>query len=352
MSSVPKITEVNSAVPSGSSYDDEVSLLDMLRVLVENRRTMLAVFLGFVAVGTLFALLMPTKYRYTTTIEIGTVMEDSRTMLIDRPETLLAKIQEAYIPYVLEQFSKEDGNGYRTTARIPGGSEVIVLESKAPEDKGNVIIGLHTQVVDYVKRNHQRVFEIVKKGLNVELDKSRNKLSALQDNHKTLTADLKRLDQTAKLLNTQIEELKALVDDAIRYRKLARVQTGDETRAMTLMMIDNEIQQNNQRLADLEERLHIDIPREKDSLNNTISDNLREQQEQAAEMEKIKAAVNNMRETRMLTSPMRSAEPVGVGGATIILISAVAGLLAGVFAAFGVAIVRRARQELHTQERV
>ncbi len=350
MSSVPKISDVNSAAPAGSPHGEEVSLLDLLRILIENRRIMLAVFLAFAILGILLALLLPTKYRYTTTIEIGTVMEDSRTMLIDRPETLLAKIKEGYIPRVLEQFSQNGDGSHAITARIPQGSEVIVLESIAPLDNADTLINLHAQVVDHVKRNHQRVFEIVKKEMNVDLDKSKNRLSALRDRHETLAADLKRLDKTASLLSSQIKELKALVEDAIRYRKLARAQTGDETRAMTLLMIDNEIQRNTQRLAALEERLYVDIPRERDSLKNAISENQREQREQSAEIEKIQAAVANMRETRMLTHPMRSAEPVGVGRGSVVTISAFVGLLAGVFAALSATFIRKAKQELHIRE--
>ncbi len=351
MSSVPKIADVTNTAPGGPS-GDEISLLDLLRVLVEQKRVVLGVFLGFVLLGTLFALVKPTEYRYATTIEIGTVMEDGRTTLIDRPETLLAKINEAYIPYVLEQFSRKNNDKYKIVARIPRGSEVIVLESRAPEEMGGVLIALHEQVVEHVKQNHQRVFEIVKKGMSVELGKRRNKLSALQDRHRVLTADLKRLDDTAKLLHDQVEELKVLVTDALNYRKLAREQTGDEAQAMAMLMIDNEIQQNNQRLAALEERLHIYIPREKDSLNNNISDNSRQQQELTAEIAKIQAAVDNIRETRMLMATMRSAEPVGVGGATIILVSLVAGLFAGILAAFIAAFVRKAREVLRAEGRV
>jgi len=337
-------------VASNDNCNEEISLLDLLRILVDEKQAILVTFLIFVALGILYALLKPEVYRYTTTIEIGTIMEDGRAILIDRPETVLAKIQEAYIPYVLEQSGMEDGKGYQISARIPQGSEVVVLDSEVPEDRESTVVKLHKGVVELVKQNHQRVFEIIKKEMEVELDKSKNKLSALQDRHRALTADLKRLDRTANLLNDQIEELKALVDDAIRYRRLARSQTGDETQAMTLLMIDNEIQQNNQRLAALEERLYIDIPREKDSLNNAISDNSREQQEQAAEIAKIQATVNNMRETRMLISPMRSPKPVGPGKLVIVLVSIILGLFGGIFIAFIRAFIRRAKEELQSQE--
>ncbi len=347
MSSVPKVTEVNNIVTDGpSACDEELSLLDLVRILLEQRRVVLAVFLICTILGVLFALVKPTKYRYTTAIEIGTVMEDGKAMLIDRPETLLAKIREAYIPYVLGELSKRrEASGYKIDARIPAGSEVIILESKAPQSEEETVVNLHNLVVEQVKQNHQGVFDIIKKEMNVELDKSRNKLSALQDRHKILLADLKRLDQTAGLLSDQIDELKALVSDAINYRKMARSQTGDETRAMTLLMIDNEIQQNNQRLAALEERLHIDIPREKDSLNTLISENAREQQEQVAEIARIQAAINNMRETRMLMAPMRSVDPIGVGKAAIVLVTAIAGLLLGVLAAFSVAVIMRIKKD-------
>ncbi len=342
--------EVSNAI-SSRSRDDDINLIELLHVVV-HKRIILAVFLGFLIVGVAFALLMPKQYLYTMTIEIGTIMEDGKSMLIDQPGTLLAKINVAYIPYVIEQFAGEKGDDYKITARIPQESEVIVLESKAPEKEEVFLFKLQTQVVEYVKQNHQRVFDVMKKEMNVELDKSRNKRNALQDRHKVLAADSKRLDQTAKFLGDQIKNLKAQVADAISYRKMARSQTGDEAQAMTLMMIDNEIQQSNQRLAALEERLHIDLPREKDFLNNTISDNSREQQEQAAEIAKIRAAVNNMRETRMLIAPMRSAESVGVGRTTIVVVSAIMGLFAGIIAAFILVIFSNVRNESQTPEQV
>jgi len=350
MKGSPTISGTNNDIPGVPSHDEEVSLTDLFLILKEQRRVLWGVCLVVTVLGILLALLSPTIYRYTTTIEIGTVREDGKSVLLDRPETLLAKIREAYIPHVVNQLSrKERGIAIEIDARIPAGSEVITLESKAPPEMEETVIELHKRVVELVKEDHQGVFDIIKREMNVELDKSRNKLSALQDRHKVLVADLKRLDQTAALLRDQIEQLKALVSDAIDYRKMARSQTGDETRAMTLLMIDNEIQQNNQRLAALEERLHIDIPKQRDSLNTLISENSREQQEQAAEVAKIQAAVNNMRETRMLMAPMRSVDPIGVGKATIVLVSAIAGLLLGILAAFATAAIVRIKRDLRTR---
>ncbi len=337
-------------IVSENPRDDEISLVELVRILVEHRQTILAVFVCFLIAGTVFALLIPKQYRYTTTIEIGAVLEDGKTQLIDPPGTLLAKINEAYIPHALEQPAEEKSEDYKITARIPRDSEVIVLESKAAKSQGDTLIKLHKQVVDYAKQNHQGVFEVIKKEMDVELDKSRNKLSALKDRHKMLTAGLKRLDQTSKLLGEQIDTLKTLVADAASNRKMARTQTGDETQAMTLLMIDNEIQQNSQRLAELEERLHIELPREKDLLKSAISDNLRERQEQSAEIAKAQIVMDNMRETRMLIAPMRSAAPVGVGRAIIVMLSAVVGFFAGIFAAFIAAFIRKMREELHVLE--
>ncbi len=336
---------------AAGSRENELSLVELIQILIARKRIIITIFLFFTLFGMAYALLIPKQYRYTTTIEIGTILEDGKTLLIDRPGTLLAKINEAYIPHALEQLTEEKPDNYKITARIPRDSEVIVLESKAPESQGNTLVQLHKQVVDYVKQNHQGVFEIIKKERSVELDKSRNKLSALQEQHKVLTADLKRLDRTSELLGEHVSALKALVNEAIEYRKAARTQTGDETRAMTLLMIDNEIQQNSERLAALEERLYIELPREKDTLSSAISDNLREQHEQAAEIAKTEATVNNMRETRMLIAPMRSARPVGTGKTVTVLIFAVVGFFVGVFAAFGASLVSKAREEFLVEEK-
>ncbi|HHS83788.1 MAG TPA: hypothetical protein ENK38_02545 [Gammaproteobacteria bacterium] len=329
--------------------DDEISLLDLLRVLVRQKKIIYFIFLFFLIVGVGYALSKPKIYRYTTTIEIGSIMEDGKTVLIDQPGTVQAKINEAYIPYVLEQHANANQGSdwsYEIEARIPRGSEVIVLESRAPENEGESLIELQRKIVEYVKRDHKRVFDIMKKEMSVELNKSKNKLAGLQDRHKVLSADMKRLDQTAKLLSQQVEELKLLVDDAVRNRQGARSQTGDESRAMTLLMIDNEIQQNTQRLAALEERLHIDLPRERDSFNKMIADNLREQQEQAAEIAKIQMAVNNMRETRALIAPMRSMKPVGTSRSVIVLTFALSGVIVGLLTALFVGFYSNIRSQL------
>ena len=341
--------------PCDLSYrDDEIRLLDLARILVRQKKIIYVTFLVCLILGAIYAVLTPKNYRYSTTIEIGSVMEDGKTTLIDLPGTLLAKINEAYIPYVIEQFTnknKKDESIYEIRARIPQGSEVIVLESNASEDKEKILMDLHWEVVDLVKRNHKRVFDIIKKEMGVELNKSENKLASFQDRQKVLISDLKRLDRTAKLLNKQVEDLKVLVEDAIQNRQQARTQISDESRAMTLLMIDNEIQQNTQRLAALEERLYVGLPRERDYINNLIAENSREQQEQSADIAKIKMALINMRESRALIAPMKSVKPVGTSKRMIFITSIVGGLIAGLVAAFFLEFINNIQRGLRAKGR-
>jgi len=167
---------------------------------------------------------------------------------------------------------------------------------------------------------------------------------------------------------------------------------------MAMLMLDNETQQNRLRLANLEERLFIDQKNERETLENKLEDNRREQEVQRKVLEKTQGElvklsvenkrdqeakspeiavlkekiakleadnrraveaqketvrdlgtkIKNLRETRALLPPVASVESIGPGKFFIVVLSIVLGGLLGIFAAFLAEFINKAREAART----
>jgi len=335
--------------------EDNINLVDLWLELVKHRAIIfISTALALIA-GLLAAFLLPQKYSYTTTIEIGsTLMQTaSGTMpqLIDPPETVLAKLQESYIPLAQQQFRKshpDDRTLYNIDARIPKGSQLVVLEAKGTEENSADYLQQLQTVTNYLLQDHQRVMNVYQAGLNnqlaqakikldeitdpstlatqqkqlesqlnnaqIKLDELRdprvlivprqqleNKLAReekqlidLKDQVKLVKARYQRLDEIDSLLKQQINDLESQIDSSLVQRKQAIGNMQSESAAMAMLLIDNGIQQDRTRLASLQERLFINQQNLRLELEEKIAANLRSQSIQGKLIDKTNSELSRL----------------------------------------------------------
>jgi len=155
--------------------EDSINLVDLWLELVRHRVIIFtSVVLALIA-GLLLAFLLPQKYNYTSTIEIGSTLTQAASgttsQLIDPPETVLAKVQESYIPLAQQQFRKThpDNNAfYKIDARTPKGSQLVVLEAKGTEADSTSYLQQLQAVTKYLLQDHQRVMNVYQAKLNTQ----------------------------------------------------------------------------------------------------------------------------------------------------------------------------------------
>ncbi len=447
----PQVPQVVLAEPWHE--EDSISLIDLWMVLSRRRGVIFAVLALALLAGLLLALLMPAKYTYTTAIEIGTKPSSGTTgaVPIEPPETVLAKIKESYIPQALHDFARaeETEAGYKVEGRIPKGSELIVLEAKAPQEDGPAYLTIMQMVIDKVEGDHRRVSAVIrsnmktqlaqaylalsaltdpstlavkkrameskllkarmelerlkdpltlalpKKDLQTRKAKAEKTLADLRDKEALLKARYQRLDEVDKLLKQQIADLRTQINAANSRRSQAIANLKSEASAMTMLMIDNELQQNRSRLANLEERLIIKQQDAREQLENQIAanqreytiqrqaigkigqeldklirDNQRSQKHQAPQVgeleeqlrklladhhrqvarqeqtiQQLETRLDNLQTTRALSPPLQSLNPTGPGKKIILALSLFLGLFLGIFAAFFVEFLAKVRQQ-------
>ncbi len=375
-------------------FDSEPTLADYLLVLVRRKRLIAIVLAISAAAGVAHTLLTTRSYTVQTAIEIGRVDGDK---LIDPPETILAKLTHAYIPDVVRTYHAEhpDGPRVKISAKIPKGSEVVVLESRGSRADEPAHRSLHEAVSERLVRDHQRtavqiirryksdlsraklkleelsdrrVFAVQEKLLQGEIERGQLRLGALKDQASLIEGEAKRFDETKKLLTQQVADLRTDIASAMDHRGRAAPEATDGARAMTLLMLDSQIVDSRSRLRTLEERLYISLENDREKLLKQSADVRRDQEAQMASLSElgsklVKLRVDNERErqlqqqtiadleaklagvrsTAILTPPTQLLDPVGVGRKIVVALYALLGLMGGVFAAFIVEFINGAR---------
>ena len=334
-------------------YEDEISLIDLWLVLVRRKKLLFTIFLLIVVLGLALAFVTPKKYGYSTSIEIGSRVIQDRVQPIESPETLLAKIQESYIPFVQLQYRNQNENDeeiYKISARVPKGSQLVVLESKGVESVSEIFKDLQQRVVNEVKKDHKRIIEVIRKELEIARNEAVSQLEELKDQERLLMASDKRLNDVVKMVTRQLEEAKQDLATAENSRKRSVKEATNEARAMTLLMLDSGIKSQRERVANLEERLVVEIAEDQDRLAKEISGNKRAQQNQLAKIARVDAQLDNLVETRALLSPMQSMEPTGLAKRVILAIAMVLGFIIAIMAVFIAEFLQKAKQQMEQDE--
>lgn len=346
MTKIPPTHDQILPVFPSHSPEDEINLIDLWLVLEKRKLVLAGVVIACVLAGLLYAVVVPPSYQYSTSIEIGTRLNGTEITVVESPQTILAKVKESYIPLAQQNYLDQHSELKSVTnidARVPKGSQIIVLSSKGSEDEGDIHKVLQQTVVDRLKNDHGRIIDVLRKDVEILQHKAVAKLEELKDAAILLAANKKRLDDTSKLLSKQAAKVRQDLARAENNQQRAVKEATGEAKAMTLLMLDSQIQRQRNHLAQLDERLQVKLIDSHDRLTKSVADNRRAQANQQDTISKLEIELENLRGTRALFPPMRSPEPSGPGKTLIVLLSLVLGLTLGLFAVFFVEFISTVR---------
>lgn len=317
------------------SYDDEISLIDLWIVIAKRWKLILMIVLIALLLGASAAMTKKLQYKYSVTLQIGSLVvegsDGQKFQYIESPQNVLAKLESSYIPTIRQLWLNKTGeNPPDIIARIPKESSLIMLEVEGEEDEGKQLLALLQEVVDVVKNDHkpsmnvtrgefssslnnaervlaeltdvnsievltegkktqlvtaklkldelqnEHLIKVAKQQLQSDLESHKNKLSSINDQIKLLEAELDRLANVDTLLEKQIVDLSNTISNQLKNRRETEESVKTGPGAMTLLLIDNQIQGNRDRLAELEERLYIKQHELRRKIDNQIKESLRE----------------------------------------------------------------------------
>ena len=324
--------------------DDEISLIDLWLVLARRKWVILLVMLASVLLALFYALSKPDVYRYFASIEIGVMTHGDKRDFLEQPQSVLAKLEKSYIPEVLSQYDAED-TAYEIEASLDQGTHIITVQGKAVEDEAALYQKMITEIIGKIYQDHQRISELHKKEIDLAKSRTQNQLTGLKDDAVLLQSQEKRIDEKEQLLKQRIADIKRSLERAEETRQQAAKNVTTEGKALALLMMDNDIRSQADRLASLEEELSISIDNQREVIANQILKNKRKQTETLDQLGKLDIQQANLLETRALSSPMQSLKSVGKNKKLILAVALFAGLFMGIFAAFFIEFLGKVREQ-------
>ena len=371
--------------------DDEIDLVQLFQILLKRKSLIAVITLLCLLIGLGYALLKKPIYEYTTAVQIGTALvsasETASRHWIEESTSVKLKLDKVYIPAAINQLSgKYSGHIASAVVKESKNSNILLIASKGAAEDVQFFKDLHTIAVAPLIANHReliaasknqyellaqnsklilkdledpKIFGIDEIAIKGAIESAQLDLAGIQDQKKLLLANKSGLEETKKLLHKQIGQIE--VNLKLSYSKRDKVisEVSDEAKAMTFLMLNSDIQQNENRLAMLRERLNVNLENEKQKIKGQFAQNLRLQQSQMTKIDGFKNQliqlqaqrssnqdkqrnaiataenkINLYQDTKVLGFAMRSLIPLGTGRSIIVVLAGMLGLMGGVMGAF------------------
>ena len=372
--------------------NEDIDLVQFWFVLMRRRYLVVVIFLMCIVGGFVLAFRAPVKYIFTTSIEIGTTLTSNGVGTVSRPiespDMVLAKLKETYIPLAVAQMLDEHSDSsFDVQVKNPKESNLIVLTSKGIPEMAESLRALHTQAIKPLLEDHRRilavpyrdyeilaskeniklkalkdmrVYVVEEKNLTIQLSSAKMKSADLDDRKNLLLFQEKRLAETQELLRQQIAKIEENLARAhANWPKAIANVGGSEAQAMTLLMITSQIEMNERRLSELQERLNIGLENQKQILQKDVAENRRAWVLQKEQIEKLQSQLTKLKvqreseqelqqkvvasienklasliDTRILGAAVRSGVPSGPGKSAVLAAAGILGLVLGVVVVF------------------
>lgn len=380
--------------------EGEIDLVDLFLVLWNRKLLIFFSLFACVLAGSVYCLVKVDTYEYVTTFEIGTLLKESDKtdqMAVESPEIVKVKLDQVYIPKAVKARQIVDKKKYKAKTSIQKKSDIILITSSGTEEQQPLYESLHGEITKPMIAEHQIVISAAKNEHDLRVEREELKLKELQnpkfyafdekvlkgdigkaeaqlvklsDERVLLTAKKGRLNETQAILKDQIGKVEHNLSLAYANRPKATTEVNDEAKALTFLMLNSQIEQYENRLASLKERLSIQLEDQKQLLENQLANNSRDWQLQKDKVSELKSRLDKLQaqresnidkqknvinETRRKTSfyknsrvlglAQRSLDPAGPGKIVVLALSAIAGLIGGVLLAFMAEFVGKVREQ-------
>ena len=323
--------------------EDEISLVDLWLVLVKRKNVFFSMLLISLVVGLLYVFIKPLSYEFSTSMEMGSRVDG---VTIEPIQSMLAKLQHAYIPLVLSSYnasSPEELKIRDIKSSVAKSSNIIRLSIVGRENNEEIYKSLLNDVVEAITIDHKRVSSLVKNNLLLSIQKQENVSIQLVNEFTLMQSQMKRLDQKEILLNKRIESLSEFVRNNEELRLTASKSKTNQGSTLTLMMLDNELRSGRELLAKLEDQSYLSLVNDREVLRNKMSINEKKQLENEQLINKHKVQLSNILETRAIVEPLKSLEPVGMSKKLILILILVVGFMASLITVFVVEFLEKVK---------
>ena len=371
--------------------EDEISLVDLIQVVLAHKTTLWSVFIGVFIATLLYVLAAPKQYNYETVIELGSYMlpnEEgilSERKFIESLDNSKSKLEKRFITQVLNEAAAEINDlselklpKFKVDA--PKNGNLLILSTHWDED-GESVLSLEAKIANYLIRDHivlaNEILEQARQRKNnykLELKGLTAEVSSLKQQDGVLTLRVARTEQEKMLYQKQLERLGQDIKNLVNQKAAYIADRTSPRDAMAILLLDNELKLIRDHRDELEIELHIALEDRKADLEKALADNRSEIEVAQATEDNVRSILSRfnidsvvgtlsstaeknpvnkeqknqfqlIRPTQVVVNPNRSIKPVGMGRSVKLMIGLIAGGVLALLACFMAELVSKVRTE-------
>jgi len=325
-------------------YEDEINLIDYLKVLWKWKWLIMAGTLVCGIVAAVISLQMPKIYEISTVIEPGIagVKSDGSFMYIDSVANMNGKINgDIYSKRIQKALNLDPlKTGVKFKSANVKGANMVKVASQWEEKDTDLGIKVTGQLIHFLVGDYEKVIEQKEGSYSNQIIMKQNEMNNMKTRKKLQQANLKNIGQTKKELLLAIKEVKENVEKVIHQRDLLLKSkgTGNST---TLLLYSTTVQQNVTYFNQLSNELY--------GLNAKGEEIKAKIEAFPGDMADINAQINSLNlkkglisNIKVIQEPEVSLYPVKPKKKQIVLLSVVVGLFFMIFLAFFIEYIKNA----------
>ncbi|WP_369335687.1 Wzz/FepE/Etk N-terminal domain-containing protein [Halomonas sp. ND22Bw] len=180
--SMPVHQESQAPQPSqATTSDDEISLIDLAKLLVRRWKAMAGIFTAVVLMALAYALLQTPTYTYTSIYQVA---ERGTGEPFESPTSLVSRTQSLYLGTATRELMASEGVDdldFETQVSHPDNTEIVKLTSTAPETLAERVEAHHRLLLDKIVEGQQARVERRRQALESQLANVENTLAHSSD---------------------------------------------------------------------------------------------------------------------------------------------------------------------------
>jgi capsular polysaccharide biosynthesis protein len=337
------------------AFDDEIELIDYLRVIWKWKYLIVAGMLVCALVAAVAGYMTPKKYRFETVLKPGVlrINDEGNEMYIDSPGNIKSMIESGTINIdLVNHFSEsEDGNVpnlLHLKVVSPGNSNIVkILYETTDIDLGvillerlnSLLVNKYSELVTLHKENCDKRIQIIQ-----------NKISVSKEKRLLEQSEIKNISDRIKELKSEIALIDANTSILIKQRDQF-LRNNDENHILLAFMNNNTIQENITLRNSYKNQIHryiTDIEGKRFQLRR-----LQEEIDiQAADLKNVEIEKKNIQNIQILQPPKGSQHPISRKAKRNVILAAATGLFMMLFLAFFLEYLSKHRKNEHHEDTV
>ncbi|RAR56773.1 subunit length determinant protein [Onishia taeanensis] len=179
-----------------SSYDDEISLVDLAAILVRRWKAMAIIFAVVVLAAFAYVLTLTPTYSYVSVYEVAEqapVGEGNTERALESAGTVIAKAQSLAVAPVTRELLQQSGLEslpFAVDLTTPEDTQLVKITSQASEANSALVEKMHSALLDNIASNQQALVDRQRTSLENRLESLQASLAAAEQSTSSGAADL------------------------------------------------------------------------------------------------------------------------------------------------------------------